>query len=360
MISHRSSEFRILLGSVLERLRPLFGTDGALLPFTASGTGGLEAAVQNCVPDGGRVLAVSIGHFGDRFAEAARSWGAEVVEWRLPWGRAADADELRERLRAAAPLDAVLVTHNETSTGVLNPLPGLARAVREESEALLLVDAVSSVGATELEMDTWGVDVAVAASQKALMAPPGLVLLAAGERALRAAATNDRRRLYFDFARMIAAVAEGTTTYTPAVSVVYALDASLDLIHDEGLAAVFERHRLLARHCRARAVKVGLSPCAPADHTSPSLTALALPAGASAGELRRRLRDEHGVVVSQGRGPWKESVLRIGHMGYVRGDDLNDALGALEEVTREYVARRDTATPVEADLRRGRRGTGHP
>lgn len=348
IVSHRSEEFRLLLRGILDRLRPLLGTSGPLLPFTASGTGGLEALTQNCIPPGGRVLAVSIGHFGDRFAEAATAWGASVTEWRVPWGAAADPDTLREHVRRAAPLDAILITHNETSTGVLNPLAALVQAAREESDALVLVDGVSSVGVTELAMDAWGVDALVTVTHKGLMAPPGLAIVAVGRRAEAMAERNPRQRFYFDFARMRAAVEEGTTTYTPAISTIFALDASLTLIHREGLGAVFERHRRLARLVRARVAATGLQVPADAAHASPAVTAVVLPPGLRAGEVRKRLSREYSVVVSQGRSSWKDSVLRIGHMGWVDEADVDETLTALEEVVGEHVARKGEAAPVEA------------
>jgi aspartate aminotransferase-like enzyme len=350
MVSHRSAEFRALLSSVLARLAPLFGTADPVVAFTASGTGGMEASVLNCVRPGGRVLAVSIGHFGERFAQIARIWGAAVETWDVGWGSAADPDELARRIRAAGRLDAVLVTHNEGSTGVLNPLGPIAAAVRSETDALLIVDAVSSVGATEVRMDDWGIDVVVTASQKALMSPPGLALVAVGDRAGAVARSNPAPRFYFDFARMIAAARDGMTAYTPAVSVVYALDAALRIIEAEGAAAVFDRHRRHAAACRARGQKAGLRPCAPALHASPSVTAFALPAGIRAADVRQRLQAEHGVVVSQGRGSWKDSVIRVGHMGWTAADELDAAMDALGEVVGELGAGVDVASPLEANL----------
>jgi aspartate aminotransferase-like enzyme len=333
MVSHRSEEFRVRVANVTAGLRPLFGTD-VILPFTASGTGGLEAALVNTLGPGKRVLAVQIGYFGDRFAEIARGLDCPILPWSVPWGQAADPEELRRRLRAAAPLDAVLITHNETSTGVLNPLPALAAVVRAESEALILVDGVSSVGAVPVEMDEWGLDVVVTASQKALMSPPGLALVGVGARALAAARENKVRRYYFDFLRMAEAVSEGTTTYTPAISTVYALEAALALIAAEGRDTVFARHRRLAEACRAGMERLGFRGFADPAHASPTVTAILVPEGQSASALRRRLEDEHNVVVSQGRGIWKDQMLRLGHMGYVRSEDITHLIEAAARVVR--------------------------
>jgi aspartate aminotransferase-like enzyme len=333
MLSHRSEAFRGLLRRCLAALRPLFGaTEAAILPFTASGTGGLEAAVANLVAAGDRVLAVQMGHFGERFAEIAVHYGAEVVRLEVPWGRAADPDEVRSRLRAAGPFQAVLLTHNETSTGVLNPLREIAAAVREESGALLLVDGVSSVGTTGIAMDAWGVDAVVTASQKGLMSPPGLAPVAAGPRALAAAARHRTRPYYFDFARMADAVAEGTTTYTPALGTLFALDRALQRIHAEGVPQVFARHLRLAAACRESLAALGLSGFADPAHASPAVTSALVPDGWTATELRRRLEAEHGVFVSQGRGIWKERMLRCGHMGWVEQEDIDHLAGAVRAV----------------------------
>ena len=333
MVSHRSEEFRVRAGTVSRHLRTLFGAE-VLLPFTASGTGGLEAALVNTLGPGKRVLAVQIGYFGERWAEMARDLECTVVPWSLPWGQAADPEELRGRMRAAAPLDAVLLTHNETSTGVLNPLAALAAVIREESEALILVDGVSSVGAVPVDMDRWGLDVVVTASQKALMSPPGLALIGVSDRALTVAKENGLRRYYFDFVRMADAVAEGTTTYTPAISTFYALEAALTLIAAEGREVVFARHQRLAELCRSGMECSGYRPFADPAHASPTVTTVLVPPGHPAGTLRRRLEDEENVVVSQGRGIWKDQMLRIGHMGYVRAEDITHLIEAAARMVR--------------------------
>lgn len=340
MVSHRGEEFRHRLRRVVEHLAAVFGTrDGTVLPFTASGTGGLEAAVLNTLAPGDRVLAVRCGHFGDRFAEIAACFGAEVIPLDVPWGRAADPDEVRRTLRATGPVAAVLLTHCETSTGVLNPLPELAAAVHAESEALLLVDGVSSVGAAPVDMDRLGIDVVITASQKALMAPPGLVILAASRRALEVSERHAQSRYYFDFPKMAAAVAEGTTTYTPAMGVVYGLDAALQQIAAEGLDQVFRRHRELAAACRTGLAELGFEGFADPPHASPSVTSVLLPPELSASEVRARLEQEHQVFVAQGRSHLKERVLRVGHMGNVARHHIDHLVAAVAAVTTSGRAR---------------------
>jgi aspartate aminotransferase-like enzyme len=331
-LSHRSDEFRVRLRRIVSRLCPLFGTNISPMLFTTSGTGGLEAAIVNTIAPGQRVLAVRAGMFGDRFAEIARSFGANVCDLNLPWGRAVDPDELRKHLRSAGSFRAVLLTHNESSTGVLHPLRDLARIIHEESDALILVDGVSSVGATPVRMNDWGIDVVITASQKALMSPPGISIISAGERALDVAARSGSRRFFFDFQRMKAAIENGTTTYTPAISVILGLDAALMIIENEGIENVYRRHTDIARKCRRGLRDAGLECFVTDSIASPTITSVLLPTDRPASLVRRRLEIEHGVLLSQGRGDWKERMLRIGHMGYVTAEDISEVHKALAEV----------------------------
>lgn len=339
MMSHRCAGFRELFGSVVHRLGPVFGDPATVLPFTCSGTGGLEAAVVNLVQPGQRVLVASIGYFGERFAEIARAAGAEVEVLSLPWGRAVTPDELRAALRRQRSVTAVLITHNETSTGVLNPLGDLCRVVHEESDALVVVDVVSSLAATPVLMRDWGIDAAVGVTQKALMSPPGLALVGVSERALATARHNPRPRYYFDFDAMARSVAEATTTFTPAVSVCYALAAALDLIEAEGFGAVVARHEQLTAQCRRTVRDFGLELFANDADASVTVTAVLLPPGLTTTEVRDRLEREHGVLLASGRGRWKDRMVRIGHMGNVSAAELDAALDALGVVCGRPEAR---------------------
>lgn len=337
MVSHRSGGFRALVEEVVAGLAPAFGGPAAVLPFTCSGTGGLEAAVVNVLRPGQQVIVMSTGYFGRRLAEIAESAGLRIDVVESPWGKAAAPDDLRAALCRSIDVAAVLLTHNETSTGVLNPLAQLCDVVHQHSNALVVADVVSSLGATPVRMADWGVDVAVGVTQKALMAPPGLALIGVGQRALDAAAANPRRRYYFDFGRMAEAVAEGTTTYTPAIPVFYGLQESLRLIAEEGWSAVMARHQALAQMCRAGLASLGVELLADPAHASPTVTSLALPCATSAPVVREKLAAEHNVLVASGRGCWKERVLRIGHMGHVGAEEVADAVDALGAVLRKEV-----------------------
>ena len=327
MVSHRSQDFRTCLQRVVHRLKPLFGTKESPMLFTASGTGGMEAMIVNTIEPGQKVLAIRIGMFGDRFAEIARMYGADVIDWKISQGQPATPEELKLELRKAGKIDAVLITHNETTTGVLNPLRDLTAVIREETDALILVDGISSVRATPVLMEEWGVDAVVTASQKALMSPPGLAIIAANQRVQARAARCRAPKYYFDFNRMKDAIAEGTTTYTPAVSSIYGLDAALQMIETEGFENCFERHRKLSEQLRTRLRQIGITCFAKPGFESPSVTAILLPEGHSATTVRSRLEKEHGVFVAQGRKELKERMLRIGHMGWF---DEESILGVSE------------------------------
>ncbi|MHB1004808.1 MAG: pyridoxal-phosphate-dependent aminotransferase family protein [Chloroflexota bacterium] len=332
MINHRGPEFASLLREVTERLRPFLGTNGDVLVLTGSGSGGLEAALVNTLSPGDHVLAVSTGIFGDRFADTAAAFGAEVTKVAVPWGEAADPALVRAALAADSRIAAVLVTHNETSTGVTNDLPGLAAVVRE-TEALLLVDAVSSAGAMPLEADAWGCDVVVCCSQKAFMAPPGLALVSVSERAWRAAANARMPRVYWDLATAKKTMAKGQTPWTPAVSVLYALAESLTALEAEGKTNVFARHRRVGERMRRHTRELGLSllPRDPA-YASNTTTAVRLPEGIDAGQLLRTLHDEFDVVLAGGQGQLSGKIFRVGHVGWVNENDVDDVAAALQVV----------------------------
>src|ERR1041384_2755039 len=242
MINHRGPEFRELLERLQTGMKPYFGTTGDIAILSAAGTGGLEAAIVNTLSPGDRVLAVSIGAFGDRFAKIAEAYGANVDRVAAEWGWAAAPGGGRARL-AGGDYTAVLVTHNETSTGVMNPIGDLAAAVRAAApEALILVDTVSSLGAVPFEMDAWGLDVVATASQKAWMAAPGLAMVAASPRAWSAMETAKMPRFYLDLRKHRDLMADGETPWTPAIAVAFQVDEGLRLMHEEGQAGVFARH----------------------------------------------------------------------------------------------------------------------
>ncbi|MBI3910093.1 MAG: alanine--glyoxylate aminotransferase family protein [Armatimonadetes bacterium] len=331
MINHRGPEYATLQRDVLAGVREVYHTHGDVLIFTASGTGGLEASVVNTLSPGDPVLAVTIGAFGERYAQIAAAYGANVRRLDVPWGRAAAPEAVSEALRRNPEVCAVLLTHNETSTGVLNDLPALARVIRERApEALILVDSISGVLAAPLETDAWDLDVVVAGSQKAWMTPPGLTFLSVSERAWQANRTAKMPRFYFDFARTRQWLKKDQTPFTPAVSLLFGLREALRLILAEGVDATIRRHIRLARAVRAGVAALGLALFAETGRESNAVTAVRAPAGIAPRALRRVLRERHHVITAGGPGSLESEIFRIGHLGYVSEGDVLATLAALE------------------------------
>ena len=338
MINHRGPEFASLIANVTAGLKQFFQTQNDLLILTGSGTGGLEAAVVNLLSPGDLVLVASIGVFGDRFAEIARSFGAEVTKLDFPWGDPADPDAIRAELAANPRIKAVLVTHNETSTGVTNDLAAIAEVARE-FEKLLVVDAISSVGSLDLPTDRWGCDVVIGGSQKGWMVPPGLVFVSVSPRAWAANSEAKMPRFYWDWAAAKRTLERGQTPATPAISVLYGLEASLALMAEEGLAGIVRRHHRVAERCRRGAEALGLELLAKPGYRSDTVTAVKVPAGVDARALLKALREKHDVVLAGGQGKLAGQIIRIGHLGYVFERDVDEVMAALaEELPRTDLA----------------------
>ena len=342
MINHRGPEFAAMLGRILDGMKPFFGTTSDLAVLSCAGSGGLETAVVNTLSPGDRVLGVSIGSFGDRFAKIATVYGADVTKLDAEWGYAAAAEEIRERLRGLPDVKAVLLTHNETSTGVMNPIAELAAAIRDERpEALILVDSVSGLGAVPFEMDAWGVDVVVTGSQKAWMAAPGLAMLALSERAWAATATARMPRFYLDLRAHRESAALGQTPFTPAISVVFQVDEGLRLMHAEGRENVFARHEACAAAAQAGLRALGFELFADPRYASKTVTAAVLPDGHDWKAFNTAIK-AHGVVLAGGQGKLTGKIFRLGHLGSVTVEEILGAIAVLERVAIEQ------ARPVEA------------
>jgi aspartate aminotransferase-like enzyme len=326
MVDHRGTEFAELLRETSAGLAELIGTSGEILLLTGSGTGSLEAAIVNTLSPGDRVLSVTIGAFGDRFAKIATAFGARVETLAFDWGTSADPAIVADRLGSAEPYRAVLVTHNETSTGVANPMRELAQVVRSApGDPLLLVDGISGLGAMQFEMDAWGVDLVVSASQKAWMASPGIAIAALGERAVAAGATARMPRFYWDFAEARAWAAKGQTPWTPAITVLYGLRVGVRRLRAEGRERTWRRHAAIAAGVAAGLESLGLRLVArPADR-SHTVTAAWLPDGIEWGPFNAEMR-ARGLVIAGGQAKWAGKILRFGHMGEVGIDEMAEAL----------------------------------
>ena len=332
MVNHRGPEFAVALSQVVEGLKPYFGTQQDPLLLTGSGTGGLEATIVNLLSPGDEVLALAAGVFGDRFADIAEAFGAVVHRLQGEWSQAIEPAAVAEALRDRPAIKAVLLTHNETSTGVTNDVASLATVIRHESPGeppLLLVDGVSSIGALPFAMDDWGVDAAITGSQKAWMAPPGITMVALGERGWRAHAEARMPRFYWDFTKARKNGVRGTTPFTPAVAVVHALQEALRLMSAEGMENIFARHRAIGRQIRSGLRALGLELFADPAVASDTVTAVRVPDGIDASALLRDLRQRHRLVVGSGQDWLKGSIFRIGHMGSVYPHDVEHLLGAL-------------------------------
>ncbi len=299
--------------------------------YPASGTGGLEAAVVNFISPGDRVLAISIGVFGDRFARIAAEFGAVVDKIDFPWGQAADPQIIRDKITRDVnhEIKAILVTHNETSTGVCNDIKSLRQAVGEHP-ALFIVDAVSGLAAADLDMDEWNLDVVVSGSQKAFMIPPGLSFMAFNDRALAVYDQNCNHRYYWDIRAGLNYLDKGQNPFTPPISLYYGLREALQMMLEEGLENILQRHLGYRRLVREAVKAMGLDLLAADANASPALTSVIAPAGMGANRIRRAMQEEFNIVMAGGQQRLDDVIFRIGHLGYVRELDLLSVLAALE------------------------------
>ncbi len=353
MINHRGPEFAALLAALTRALQDFLRTQGDVLLLTASGSGGMEAAVANTLSSGDRVLIFINGSFGERFFTICKAYGVDARRIDVPLGRAVEPDLVREELakeKGTSAARAVLMQHNETSVGVLNPLKEIAEVVREAGK-LFIVDSVSGAGAAELEIDEWGIDVCVTASQKAWGAPPGLAMVTMSENAWKAYERSNLPKVYFDLAAYKAALEKGATPATPAVSVVIALQESLRLMAEEGLEAILRRHQALARATRRGLQAVGLSLFADEAHASPAVTAFRPPTRVDARNLIRVLRDDYDTIVAGGTGKLEGQLLRVGHMGFVTMTDMVAFFSALELALRDFNQPVEPGQAIAAALR---------
>ena len=325
VVHHRSPDYRPIFRSCLDRLTEVFRTAREPLLFTASGTGAMESAVANTTQPRDRVVVVSAGNFGRRWVQIAQAFDCDVDVVEYEWGEIPAAEDLSARLRELGGAKAVLVTHSETSTGVVADVRSLAGAAAEAG-ALTVVDAISSLGAVPLETDEWGIDVVVAGSQKALMTPPGLAFAATSH----ATDGGSARGYYFDWARNRKAQEKLDAAFTPAVSLVVALDVALGMLLEHGLEAAFERHVRLGRACREGVKAMGLELFSPDDDSSAVVTAVRMPDSVDAGGIVLGLRDRFGITLAGGQGPVKGKIVRIGHIGWFDVFDITTALAGLE------------------------------
>lgn len=332
MINHRGALFQEKFPHVLARLQPLFGTQNPIYMITGSGTSAMEAAAANLISPQTPVLCLVAGFFGKRWADLCEAYRADVHLLEFQWDRGIDADQVRDYLGSHPEIEIIFMVHNESSTAVLNDVEAVSKA-RGTSGALLVVDAVSSLGGAPVEMDAWGVDAVVSAAQKCLMTPPGTSFISFSPRAKQQAEKCGASRYYFDFSKYEHYLERGETPFTPNVNNVFALDKALEIIEAEGLENVFSRHRLMRDMMRAGAEAIGLELLVAAKDASPTVTAVKYP---GADSFRARIKEQYGVEFAGGQGPHANKVFRVGHMGYATPLDVLTVLAVLELDLKKY------------------------
>ncbi|MEM1722723.1 MAG: alanine--glyoxylate aminotransferase family protein [Candidatus Jordarchaeales archaeon] len=336
MISHRGKETGALLTSCIERLKKIFRTDNDLFILTASGTGAMEAAIANITEPGDKILCTTCGKFSERFKKIAEVFGAEVIEVSSEWGDAVDPEKVKAALEEHEDIKAVTVTHNETSTGVKNPVEEIARIVKDYG-ALLIVDAISSMGGDYIPVDKWKIDFCLAGSQKCFAIPPGFSFISVSDEAWEVIHRTKRRAFYFDLVSYKKSLEKSPpqTPYTICLTLLYALDDALNLMFEEGLDNVIARHHRLAKLTREGIKKMGLELFPVREEIcSVTVTAVKMPKGIKDQELRQKVR-EHGVVISGGQDKLTGEIFRIGHMGRVTEQEINITLNAIRQALIE-------------------------
>lgn len=346
IIHHRTPEYREIFAEVNEGLKYVFQTKNDVLTFAASGTGAMEAAVANLLSPGDKALVVEGGKFGERFREIGEAYGVEVVPIKVEWGKAVELVLMRQKLKEEREIKAVFTTLCETSTGVVNDIKAMGEIVSGE-EAVLVVDAISGLGAMELQSDDWNVDVVVAGSQKGLMIPPGLAFASVSEKAWKLAKESKLPKYYFSFLKAKESLDKTDHPFTPAISLVIALREALRKIREEGLENVLYRHARLARATRAAVTALGLKLFA-TEAPSNAVTAVKVPEGIDGVALVKNMREKYGVTIAGGQSQLKGKIFRIAHLGYTDTFDLSVAISALEMALSELGYKVELGAGVKA------------
>jgi len=329
-IGHRSADFQQVVARTTEQLQWLHQTKGHVLVLAGSGTAAMEAGIINVLSRGDKVLCGDNGKFGERWVKVAKAYGLEVEVVKAEWGQPLDPEAFRAALEAdtAKAIKAVILTHSETSTGVINDLETINRHVKAHGEALIVVDAVTSLGACSVPVDAWELDVVCSGSQKGYMIPPGLAFVAMGERAWAAQKRSDLPKFYLDLERYRKAADGNSNPFTPAVNLYFALEASLEMMQAEGLEAIFARHDRHRRASAAAMKALGLPLFAAEGCGSPAITAVA--PGFDAEALRKVVKSRYDILLAGGQDHLKGKVFRIGHLGFVCDRDVLTAVAAIE------------------------------
>lgn len=355
MINHRGKEFAQILKNVTDKMKKVYLTDGDVILLTSSGSGGMESAVVNFLSPGDKAIFCVTGAFGDRWAKMGQVYGADVIRLEVPYGEGITLDKIEDALKKNPGVKAVYITHNETSTAITNDLSQVGKLAHSYG-AIVVVDAVSSLGAIELRMDDWELDVIVTASQKALLTPPGIAFVAVSDRAWELNKCAKMPRFYFNLGEAKKMAANGETPFTPAVSQVFAIDTALDLLLSEGLENAWKRHKILSKATREGVKALGLKLFAKEEFASNAVTGVYPPENISADELRRKVKDR-GVTLAGGQGPLKGKIFRIGHIGYIADTDIIVTLSVIGETLKEMGYNIDPTLGVKKALEVFNEGT---
>lgn len=346
IIHHRHVEFTELFSRVHQNLQYLFQTAGDVITLTSSGTGAMEAAVANIHSAGEKALFVNGGKFGERWGELLSVYGVEPVEISVPWGESVRPEDIEKAIKEHPSISAVYLTHSETSTGVATDVQAIARVVRRTSSALTVVDGITAVGAMELRMKDWDIDIVITGSQKGLMIPPGLAFLGVSDRAWERMKSSKLPKFYFDLLAARKALQSNDTPWTPAISLVLGVDTALSMIRKETLEKVWERHARLAASLRAAADAVGLHVLA--KNPSNALTALRIPNTVDAKKFASVLKNTYGITAAGGQGALAGKIVRISHLGYYDELDMISVISAIEMTLAECGYRFDRGAGIRA------------
>lgn len=330
-VPHRGEMFANLFQELQQQLKRIHSTTHDVYVIAATGSAGWEASIVNTLSPGDKVLALVNGNFGERYVTVAERFGMDVIRLDVEWGKAVHAEDVRQALEDNPGVRAVLLTQNETSTGVLNPVEEIGNVVNEHG-ALLFVDAVSGLAGAPLRMDDWHCDVVFSGSQKAFMCPPGLSIIAVSDKAMAATERASIPRFVLDFERMRDSLAQGSTPSTAPLSLIFGLKAACDMLEEEGLETLYQRHLAQGEYMRAELDKLGMTPIAEQGYESPTVTVARTPEGITSGQIIAGLQERHGIFIASGQGYMKDSVVRIGHMGWTDYPELERTIKALDDV----------------------------
>ena len=347
MVHHRTPQFSAIFAEAAEDAKYLFQTKQDVLILASTGTGGMEGCVTNLFSPGDKVLVINGGKFGERWGKISETYGLTVVWHKVEWGHAADSKDIESILDQDKEIKGILVQASETSTTAAQPIEALSKLTRDRDDVLLVVDAITGLGVVNLPMDEWGIDALVTGSQKALQLPPGLALVGLSEKAWKFADKSTCPHFYFDFKKERKNLANKTSAYTPAVTLVIGLREVLKNIREEGLDKVFKRHNRLARATRSAVEAMGLKRVAP-DSPADSATGFFVPDGVDGAKLVKSMRDDFGVTLAGGQDHWKGKVVRIAHLGYVDTFDVVVAIAVIEMALTKFGAKVELGKGVAA------------